>query len=303
MQTSSNPPIFAVSDLPLPDRRAGKVRESYAWKPGQRLMVTTDRLSAFDQVIGCVPTKGQVLNQLSAWWFEQLRDVWPNHFVEMPDGNAQIVRECRPLAIEVVVRGFMTGVTKTSLWTRYEAGEREIYGYHFPDGMKKNQQLDTPLVTPTTKAEQGGHDVPITGSEIVSKGLVEASAWVEVQQAALALFARGQEIAAARGLVLVDTKYEFGWDLENKLILIDEVHTPDSARFWKDGVSLDKEVVRQHLAEIGYRGEGSPPMLVDSFWDSVGATYRSVYETLTGSAFTAIPGDANERLKAWLTQR
>jgi phosphoribosylaminoimidazole-succinocarboxamide synthase len=302
MQTSSEFPIFAVSDLPLPDRRAGKVRESYAWKPGQRLMVTTDRLSAFDQVLGCVPTKGQVLNRLSAWWFEQLRSVWPNHLVETPDANAQIVTECRPLPVEVVVRGYMTGVTKTSLWTRYAAGEREIYGYHFPDGMTKNQKLDTPLVTPTTKAEQGGHDVPITGAEIVSSGLVEAPAWVEVQQAALGLFARGQEIAAARGLVLVDTKYEFGWNAENQLILIDEVHTPDSARFWKDGVSLDKEVVRQHLAEIGYRGEGSPPMLVDSFWDSVAETYRSVFEILTGTAFAPVAGDPNVRLKSWLGQ-
>lgn len=295
-------PIFPVSDLPLPDRRAGKVRESYALGRGRRLMVTTDRLSAFDMVLGCVPAKGQVLNQLSAWWFEQLADVCPNHWLATPDPNAQIVKTCSPLPVEVVVRGYITGVTSTSLWTRYAAGEREIYGHRLPEGLQKNDPLPEPLITPTTKAADGGHDEPLSGSDVVSRGLLEADSWHQVQQAALALFGRGRAVAAERGLVLVDTKYEFGRDEEGRLLLIDEVHTPDSSRYW-DAVtreSLDKEVVRMQLAERGFTGEGELPTLTDEFWRHVGMLYARVFERLTGTELQPATDDANERLTRWV---
>ena len=254
---------FLDLDLPLPDRRDGKVRVSFALPAdaggGRRLFVTTDRLSAFDRVIAGVPYKGQVLNQLAAWWFAQTADIVPNHVLEIPDPNVLVARSAHPLPVEVVVRGYITGVTSTSLWQQYADGARTIYGHPFPDGLRKNTALPYALVTPTTKAEHGGHDEPITVAEVVEHGLVEPKMWGQTVEAALQLFRRGQQVAAEAGLILADTKYEFGIDEHGSLLLIDEMHTPDSSRYWvadsyhqrltagEEPESLDKEVVRRAL--------------------------------------------------------
>ena len=290
-------------DLPLPDRRAGKVRVSYELSATERVFVTTDRLSAFDRIIASVPHKGQVLNQLAAWWFEQTRDIVANHLLEVPDPNVTIGRTAHPLPVEVVVRGYITGVTSTSLWRQYADGARHIYGYDFPDGLLKNTALPHAIVTPTTKAHDGGHDEPISCADVVSMGLVEPALWEQVQAAALAVFARGQHAAAAAGLVLADTKYEFGLAVDTgELLLIDEVHTPDSSRYWvadsygarlaagEEPESLDKEIVRRALIGLGYDGHGTPPSLPADVVAAASARYASAYERLTGQAF--VPGSA-----------
>ena len=208
---------WAGAPLPLPDRRSGKIRDSYALSEGRRLMITTDRLSAFDRVLGLVLHKGQVLNTLSSWWFERTRDIVPNHFLEQVGPRAMIVRSARPFALEVIVRGYITGITDTSLWSLYNRGLR----YGLPDGMRKNQRLPHPLITPTTKAEAGGHDERIDEDQVVPQGLATAEQWETIRTAALGPFARGGVLAAERGLILVDTKYEFGLDLAVAVMLID----------------------------------------------------------------------------------
>ncbi len=292
---------FLDLDLPLPDRRDGKVRVSFALPAdaggGRRLFVTTDRLSAFDRVIAGVPYKGQVLNQLAAWWFARTADIVPNHVLEIPDPNVLVARSAHPLPVEVVVRGYITGVTSTSLWQQYADGARTIYGHPFPDGLRKNTALPYALVTPTTKAEHGGHDEPITVAEVVEHGLVEPKMWGQTVEAALQLFRRGQQVAAEAGLILADTKYEFGIDEHGSLLLIDEMHTPDSSRYWvadsyhqrltagEEPESLDKEVVRRALLATGYRGDGEPPALPDEVWQQTSARYIDAYERLTGTPF------------------
>ena len=289
-------------ELPLPDRRAGKVRVSYSLSPTERLFVTTDRLSAFERIIACVPSKGQVLNQLAAWWFEHTCDVVANHLVEVPDPNVTIGRAAHPLPVEVVVRGHITGVTSTSLWRQYANGARTIYGYDFPDGLRKNTALPAAIVTPTTKAHDGGHDEPISCAEVVAHGLVPAELWEQVQAAALAVFARGQRTAADAGLILADTKYEFGLAVDTgELLLIDEVHTPDSSRYWvaatheerlaagDEPESLDKELVRRALIGLGYDGDGDPPTLPPDVVAAASARYVFAYEMLTGLEF--VPGE------------
>lgn len=281
-------------------RQAGKVRDIYLppTLPGQRVLVTTDRVSAFDRVLGVIPFKGQVLNQLSGWWFEQTRDIVANHVVSLPDPNVTIAREVAPLPVEVVVRGYITGVTKTSLWYLYEQGERQPYGIPLTEGLRKNDPLPTPVITPTTKATAGGHDERITRDEIVARGLVAAPLWEEVERVALALFGRGQAVAKQAGLLLVDTKYEFG--LHNgRLMLIDELHTPDSSRFWtlesytatagREPHNFDKEFLRAWFAEQGYRGEGTPPSMPPDFVAQVAARYIAACEQITGEAFQ--PGE------------
>jgi phosphoribosylaminoimidazole-succinocarboxamide synthase len=270
---------------------AGKVRDSYAFNQ-YRAIVTTDRVSAFDRVIGLIPGKGAMLNSLSAWWFEQLKDIIPNHFVALPHANVMLVRQAHTLPIEVVVRGYISGSTSTSLWTLYENGARNAYGVELPDGLNKNDTLPTPVITPTTKAEAGAHDEPITSAEIVSKGVLPAELWAQVQAAALAIFARGQAVADQAGLILVDTKYEFGM-IDGKLALIDEVHTPDSSRYWNKAsylanpaapISYDKEQLRLWLAAHGYRGEGVIPALDADIIAKLQKTYAFVVESLTGQA-------------------
>lgn len=309
MDTSALPPTLDDVQLDLPDRRAGKVRVSYRLSETQRLFVTTDRLSAFDRIIATIPSKGQVLNQLAAWWFQQTQSIVANHLVSVPDPNLTVGRTAVPLPVEVVVRGYITGVTSTSLWQQYADGARTIYGYELPDGLLKNTQLPAAIVTPTTKAQDGGHDEPISNAQVVSMGLVDGPLWDRVCDAALRVFAFGQQAAAAAGLVLADTKYEFGLSTETgELMLIDEVHTPDSSRFWvadtyqprlaagQEPESLDKEFVRRALIELGYRGEGTPPQLPDHVVAATSARYISAYERITGLTF--VPGEqpAAERI-------
>lgn len=291
---------FTESTLPLPDKRVGKVRDNYQLSKKRRLLVTTDRLSAFDRVLNCVPYKGQVLNQLTAWWFKQLQDIFPNHLLEVADPNAQVVVEVTPFPIEVIVRGYITGVTSTALWHRYSLGEREIYGYSFPEGLQKNQALPQPLITPTTKGGITGHDERLTCAEVVSKGYLDAAIWEKTQAAALAIFQRGLEVAKRAGLLLVDTKYEFGITDDGQVLLIDEVHTPDSSRFWRaesyascfaagtEPENFDKELVRLAYAEYNYRGDGIPPTLPDELWLMVSQRYIQIYQMLTGNEF--VPG-------------
>jgi phosphoribosylaminoimidazole-succinocarboxamide synthase len=312
---------LAGIDLPfLGPKTSGKVREIYEHSGGdedQLIIITTDRLSAFDRILGQVPFKGQVLNQLAAFWFERTRDIVDNHLIAVPDPNVVIARRCRTLPVEVVVRGYISGVTTTALWYPYEQGNRTIYGIDFPDGLCKNDQLPEPIITPTTKASDGGHDERITNEQVTSLGLVEPQVWADVQEAAIALFKRGQEIAGQAGLILVDTKYEFGVSPEGRITLIDEAHTPDSSRFWiadtyedrrqagQEPENFDKEFVRLAYAAQGYRGDGDPSPLPDELAVQAALRYIRTYEMLTGTTFE--PGDtpAEQRiahsLRTWLS--
>ena len=293
------PYALGETNLPLPNKTSGKVRDWYDLPDGKRLIVTTDRLSAFDKILAAVPYKGQVLNQLSAWWFEQTKDITPNHIVSLPDPNAAVVKVAEPFLVEVIVRGYITGVTSTALWYRYSLGERNIYGYNFPEGLQKNAALLEPIITPTTKGGATGHDERLTCAEVVEKGLLDKQTWDQVQAAALAVFKRGQEIARKAGMILVDTKYEFGRAADGSVVLIDEVHTPDSSRFWKadtykerftageDPENFDKEFIRITYAEKGYRGDGEAPSMPDKLWASAGERYITIYELLTGKTFEA----------------
>jgi len=279
------------------DKYEGKVRDSYVRKDGTRVIVVTDRISAFDRVLGTLPYKGQILNRLSAWWFEKTKDVVANHLVSVPDPNVSIVRECAPLAVEVVMRAYLTGVTDTSIWTHYARGERTYCGHRLPDGLRKNERLPAALLTPSTKAPKGQHDEPVSADEIVRRGAVSAADWERVARVAHAVFARGQALAAERGLILVDTKYELGKTPEGDIVLIDEVHTPDSSRYWfsstyeerfsggQDPESFDKEYVRRWLAAEGYRGEGPPPPLPDDVRVEASMRYAAAFDRITGETF------------------
>ncbi|MCB0092085.1 MAG: phosphoribosylaminoimidazolesuccinocarboxamide synthase [Caldilineaceae bacterium] len=302
-------------DLPfLGTKSSGKVRDIYR-VDDKLVLITTDRLSAFDRILGLVPWKGQVLNQLSAFWFSQLADIIGSHFVEAPDPNVTVAQVCTPLPVEVVVRGYITGVTSTALWYRYSQGERNIYGIDFPDGLQKNDALSTPIITPTTKASDGGHDERITNAQVVSLGLVEAALWRRVSEVAVAIFQRGQEIARRAGLILVDTKYEFGLTPNGDLVLIDEVHTPDSSRFWiadtyaarktagQEPENFDKEYVRLYYAAQGYRGDGDPMPLPVDLANELSQRYIRTYEMLTGRAFergeTPVAARIARNLEEW----
>jgi phosphoribosylaminoimidazole-succinocarboxamide synthase len=292
------PEAIRSVDLPkLGQKQSGKVRDMYLLKDGTRALITTDRVSAFDVVLGAIPFKGQTLNQLSAWWFEQASDIIGNHVVSVPDPNVMIVREAQPLPVEVIVRGYITGVTKTSLWTLYAGGDRKPYGIALPNGLKKNDQLPRPIITPTTKAAQGGHDERLTREEIISQKIVDEEMWNDVERAAIALFERGQNVARNAGLILVDTKYEFG-TIDGKLCVIDEIHTPDSSRYWTSESyetnpalpkNFDKEFLREWFVAQGYRGEGIAPQMPDAEIAKVAERYIAAYERLTGLTF--VPGE------------
>jgi phosphoribosylaminoimidazole-succinocarboxamide synthase len=289
------------TNLPLQGKQPGKVRDAYRLDQHHMLFVTTDRLSAFDRVLARVPYKGQVLNQLAAWWFEHTVDIISNHVVELPDPNALVALTAAPFSVEVIVRGYITGVTSTALWNRYSLGEREIYGYTFPEGLRKNQVLPVPIITPTTKGGATGHDERLTCAEVVEKGLLDDQTWDQVQQAALAIFKRGQIVAQKAGLILVDTKYEFGRVPDGRVLLIDEVHTPDSSRFWlastypsrfeagEEPENYDKEFIRLAYVEKGYHGDGEPPQMPTSLWVALSQRYIQICELLTGKKFQ--PGD------------
>jgi len=301
------------------DAGHGKVRDFFSLPDARRLLVATDRLSAFDRVLALIPFKGQVLNQLSAFWFRRTADLVPNHLLDVPDPNVSLVRTCEPLLVEVVVRGYITGVTKTALWTLYAAGERVIYGHRLPEGLQKNDPLPQPLITPTTKAGPGQHDERLTCDEVVERGLVDSQTWARVQETALALFRRGQEIARAAGFLLVDTKYEFGQAPDGTLMLIDEIHTPDSSRFWEqesfhraqetgdEPEHWDKEFVRLWYAARDYHGDGDPPPLPVEILVETARRYVYLYEGLTGATFHPAPVPAGVRvadvLRSYLSQK
>lgn len=299
---------FTAAELPIPGKTSGKVRDWYTLDEQKRLMITTDRLSAFDRILANIPYKGQVLNQLTVWWMEQTQSIIPNHILAVPDPNAMLVKVATPFPVEVIVRGYITGVTSTALWYRYSLGERSIYGYDLPEGMKKNQMLAQPMITPTTKGGPTGHDERLTCAEVVEKSYLKADLWDRTMQAALALFAFGQKRAQQAGLILVDTKYEFGLDSDGELVLIDEIHTPDSSRFWKadtyesrflqgeEPENFDKEFIRMAYADKGYRGDGVVPEMDEELFVQASLRYIKIYELLTGNDF--VPGDypVNPRL-------
>lgn len=297
------PDALRSTDLSeLGERIEGKVRDSYL-QDGQRILITTDRVSAFDRVLGAIPFKGQVLNQLSAWWFEQVGDIISNHVLSVPDPNVTIAAEAEALPVEVIVRGYITGVTSTSLWTLYEQGVNRPYGLDLPAGLSKNDPLPAAVVTPTTKAGGGAHDERLTNAEVVDNGLVAPELWKQVQTAALSVFGRGQQIAAAAGLILVDTKYEFGL-IDGQLALIDEIHTPDSSRYWIAATAdageprnYDKEYLRLWFIQRGYRGDGVAPPMPDEFVARVAARYIDTYERLTGNPFQPGTQPAADRIR------
>jgi len=281
----------------LPKFQRGKVRDSYDLPDGRRVMIATDRQSAFDHVLAAVPFKGQVLNQTARFWFDQTADICPNHVIEYPDPNVIIAKTLKILPIEMVVRDYMTGSTETSIWPMYDRGERQLYGHEFPDGLVKNQKLPGTIITPTTKAEQGEHDAPITAAEIVEQGLVTQEQWDDVSKKSLDVFARGREIAAKNGLILVDTKFEFGVDEDGQIVLADEILTPDSSRYWKadsyeqrlaageEPESLDKEFLR-----LWVRGQCDPykdpiPEIPAETLLEFAGKYVSLFETVTGQKF------------------
>lgn len=295
-------------DLPwLGARARGKVRDTFR-RGDELVLVTTDRLSAFDRVLGLVPFKGQVLNQLSAFWFAETADIIPNHLIAVPDPNVTVATPCQALPVEVVVRGYISGVTGTSLWRLYSEGKRNIYGIDFPDGLRKNDPLPMPVITPTTKALHGGHDERITARQVVRLGIVPALVWETVAAAAVALFRRGQMIARRAGLILVDTKYEFGLAPDGSVMLIDEVHTPDSSRFWvaksyaarhaagEEPENFDKEFIRLRYVAGGYRGEGAPPPMPAELAVEAAQRYIRTYELLTGRPFVPAATPAAERI-------
>ncbi|MDP3975422.1 MAG: phosphoribosylaminoimidazolesuccinocarboxamide synthase [bacterium] len=289
----------------------GKVRDNYITEDGKRILVTTDRQSAFDQVLGMIPLKGQALNQLSAWWFEHTKDIVPNHVISVPDPNIVVARNLKPIPIEMVVRGYLSGTTGTSAWKAYEKGERIYCGHRLPEGMVKNQPFEKPLITPTTKSDV--HDENIDFFTVPESGIVTPQQWEVLVQATFALFARGQELAKKGGLILVDTKYEFGVDEEDgKIYVIDEIHTPDSSRYWKadtyearlaagqEPENFDKEFLR-----LWYTARCNPykdplPAMPDEFRIEVAQRYIESYELITGKTFELPDPDVQGRVEGVL---
>ncbi|MEK7127048.1 MAG: phosphoribosylaminoimidazolesuccinocarboxamide synthase, partial [Patescibacteria group bacterium] len=276
---------------------------------GKRFIIVTDRLSAFDKVITVIPFKGQVLNQMAEFWFEKTKDIAGNHVIEFPDPNVVVAKECKALSMEMVVRGYITGVTSTSVWTHYEKGERNFCGNVLPDGMKKNQKLGFPILTPSTKAEHGGHDESVSRDQILEHKIITAEQFDYIADVAMKLYQRGVEIAAKQGIILVDTKYEFGIFPDGKILLIDEIHTPDSSRFWfadeyekrfaagEEQKKIDKEYLREWLAERGFKGEGEIPVIPDEIRAETARRYIEAYELITGQKFVGEVGDVSARLQ------
>ncbi len=286
------------TDFPsLGKKYEGKVRDNYSTSDGRRVIIATDRISAFDRVLGTLPLKGQVLGFAAAWWFEKTRQIAPNHVLSQPDPNVLIARECQLVPVEMVVRAYLTGTTSTSIWMHYEQGLREFCGHTLPDGMKKHQRLVQPILTPSTKAGHGDHDVSASRAEILRLSGMPPSDFDRAAELAMALFREGQRVCAERGLILVDTKYEFGKTPEGELIVIDEIHTPDSSRFWytnsyeerflagQDPESFDKEYVRRFLAAQGFRGDGEIPNIPDEVKVEAMRRYIEAVERITGQSF------------------
>lgn len=300
------PNVLKTVTIPgLGRKHQGKVRDFYILKD-KRVIITTDRQSAFDVILGHIPYKGSVLNMLAAYWFTKTKHIVQNHMLSMPDPNVITAKNCRGIPIEMIVRGYISGVTTTSIWYSYQKGERMIYGMKFPEGLRKNQQLSQSVVTPTThgggdpstgSGQVSGHDERLTRKEILERKLVDKKIYLQMEEAALALFAYGSKLCKKRGLILVDTKYEFGLDEDGQLVLMDEVHTPDSSRFWKadtyekrfaageEPENFDKEFLRLWYAEKGYRGDGQPPKMSEELIAALAKRYISVYEMISNRKF------------------
>jgi len=298
--------IYTLDDCKIESKKLGehyrgKVRDNY-YSDNTMLMITTDRVSAFDHVLGTIPFKGQILTEIANFWFEKTKNIVPNHIISTPDPQVLVAKKAQTLPVEVIVRQYITG----SLWREYSKGINGQYGFLLDDNLKENQKFDKPILTPSTKAEYGLHDEPISREEIV-KNLVPEDIYSKAEQYALELFKAGQEWANERGLILVDTKYEFGM-YNDELIVIDEIHTPDSSRYWvKDSYEenynnnlsqkmLDKENIRQWLIDQGFKGDGVPPKLTDDIRILLSEKYIELYGKLTGKTFIPKVGDVRERI-------
>ena len=281
----------------LPNPYFGKVRDCYDLPDGSRILISSDRISAFDRILAAIPYKGQVLTQLARWWFDRTADICPNHVISYPDPNVVIGKRLDILPVEVVVRGYLAGTTSTSVLTQYKAGARTMYGHTLPDGLRDNQALPAAIITPTSKAFDGGHDEPLTADEIIAQGLLTKAQWEDVSAKALALFARGQKMAAERGLILVDTKYEFGLDAEGQILIADEIHTPDSSRYWiasgypqafETGTrppSFDKDVIRSWVGARCDPYKDPIPEIPAEMIEKTSRVYIDAYEQITGEPF------------------
>jgi len=301
--------ILSEAFIPeLPNYYHGKVRDNYDLPDGSRVIISSDRLSAFDRILTTIPYKGQVLTQTARYWFDATRDICPNHVLSYPDPNVVIGQRLDILPVEVVVRGYLAGTTGTSILTLYKKGERTMYGTTLPDGLRDNQILPTPIITPTSKAFDGGHDEPLTPAQIVDQGLLTEAQWQTLSDYALKLFARGQEMAAERGLILVDTKYEFGTDADGTIILADEIHTPDSSRYWiaesyEDSfakgtrpASFDKDFVRAWVAERCDPYKDEIPSIPMSLIEETSKVYIHAFKAITGQTF--VPDNSEETVLA-----
>jgi phosphoribosylaminoimidazole-succinocarboxamide synthase len=294
-------PHARIDELPNP--YFGKVRDCYDLPPtpeapeGRRLLISSDRISAFDQILAAIPFKGQVLTQTARFWFDATADLCPNHVLSYPDPNAVMGRRLTILPVEVVVRGYLAGTTSTSILTQYKAGARQMYGHTLPDGLRDNQALPQAIITPTSKAFDGGHDEPLTAAEIIAQGLLTPAQWDDVSAKALTLFARGQKMAAEKGLILVDTKYEFGTDAQGRILLADEIHTPDSSRYWlADGYqtalengtrppSFDKDVIRSWVVARCDPYKDPIPEIPADMIARTAQVYIDAYQAITGQPF------------------
>ncbi|MEZ5912786.1 MAG: phosphoribosylaminoimidazolesuccinocarboxamide synthase [Paracoccaceae bacterium] len=289
----------------LPNFYRGKVRDNYDLPDGRRIIISSDRISAFDRILAAIPFKGQVLTQTARHWFERTADICPNHVLAYPDPNVVVGTRLDILPVEIVVRGYLAGTTGTSILTLYRQGARQMYGHRLPDGLRDNAALPAPIITPTSKAFDGGHDEPLTAAEIVDNGLLSAAQWEEVSAHALALFARGQAEAAKNGLILVDTKYEFGTDVTGRIILADEIHTPDSSRYWiAEGYeaalaagsrppSFDKDFIRSWVAARCDPYKDPIPAIPEELIEDCSQVYIRAYEAITGQTFVPdLTGDS-----------
>ncbi len=311
------PYVLEAAEIPeLPNHYRGKVRDNYDLPDGRRLLIASDRISAFDQNLAAIPLKGQVLTQTARFWFEVTQDICPNHVLDYPDLNVLLCRRLTMLPVEIVVRNYLAGATSTSILQMYKNGARRLYGYDFPEGMKDHQKLPQAILTPTTKGAHGTHDEPLSGDEVVSRGLLTESQRRDVSRLALALFARGSELAAKRGLILADTKYEFGLDDKGGIVLADEIHTPDSSRYWLAETYLakfaageapdtfDKDFVRRWVAARCDPYRDPIPEIPQDVLLQAALTYIQAFEKITGKAF-ALPDlflPPLERIRANLRQ-
>jgi phosphoribosylaminoimidazole-succinocarboxamide synthase len=286
-----------ATTLDLPNLYRGKVRDCYDLPNQTRVIITSDRISAFDRILTTIPLKGQALTQMAKYWFEQTKDICPNHVVSYPDPNVVIGRKLTIMPVEIVVRDYMTGSTGTSIWPMYKSGKRSMYGLNFPDGLRENQKLPQTIITPTSKAFDAGHDEPLSAEDIVRTGLLTQAQWDTVSAYALKLFARGREMAAQRGLILVDTKYEFGFDNDGNIILADEIHTPDSSRYWflnsyaarfergEKPESFDKDFVRTWVNARCDPYKDAIPPIPDDVRTRAAEIYIGAFEQITGLKF------------------